>query len=36
MDWNSIRTKAGKIMSLVGVDIDLDACLGDLPVVDKQ
>lgn len=36
VDWNSIRTKAGKIMSLVGVDIDLDACLGDLPVADKQ
>ena len=36
VDWNSIRTKAGKIMSLVGIDIDLDACLGDLSVADKQ
>ena len=23
-------------MSLVGIDIDLDACLGDLSVADKQ
>lgn len=36
VDWKSIRTKAGKIMSLVGIDIDLDACLGDLSVADKQ
>ena len=36
VDWNSIRTKAGKIMSLVGIDIDLDAYLGDLSVADKQ
>lgn len=35
VDWKSIRTKAGKIMSLVGIDIDLDACLGDLSVADK-
>ena len=36
VDLKSIRTKARKIMSLVGIDIDLDACLGDLSVADKQ
>ena len=36
VDWKSIRSKTEKIMSRVGIDIDMDARLGDLSVADKQ